>query len=222
MLPLYVMTFEQIQQQIANYQQQGLRLFSSSSFQTHSLVLLHIISKIDNTIPIYFINTGYLFPQTIQFRDAIAERFGLNIINLNPESPKNEQKSSEGKLLFTTDPTRCCTINKVAPLDNILKKYDVWINGVRADQSAVRKQMQTEQKAPHDTLRFHPMLDWTKQEIFKYLKKHNIPHHPLDAEGYSSIGCEPCTRKMQIGDERAARWFGMNKTECGLNTDLIK
>lgn len=216
------MIFDEIQEKIKHYKEQGLRLFSSSSFQTHSLVLLHIISRIDKNIPIYFINTGFLFPETIQFRDEITKLFGLNVINLNPETPKIVQKSSEGKLLFATDPTSCCHINKVLPLDSILQEYDVWINGVRADQSAVRKQMQTEQPAPHNTLRFHPMLDWTKQAIFKYLKEYKIPHHPLDAAGYSSIGCEPCTRKMLPGDERAARWFGMNKTECGLNTDLAK
>lgn len=216
------MKFEQIHRQIQHYQAQGLRLFSSSSFQTHSLVLLHILSRIDNQIPIYFINTGYLFPETIQFRDEIAERFGLNIINLNPQLPKIMQKSSSGKSFFVTDPTRCCHINKVLPLNEVLRDYDVWINGVRADQSAVRKQMKSEQAAPYNTLRFHPMLDWTKQDIFKYIKEYEIPHHPLDAEGYSSIGCEPCTRKMLLGDERAARWFGMKKTECGLNTDLVK
>ncbi len=197
-------------------------MFSSSSFQTHSLVLLHIISKIDRTIPIYFINTGFLFPETIQFRDEIAELFGLNVININPESAKTTQRESNGKFFFTQNPTRCCQVNKVEPLDSVLQKFDVWINGVRADQSAVRKAMKTEQPAPHNTLRFHPMLDWTKQEIFRYLREHKIPHHPLDAQGYASIGCEPCTRKMVIGDERAARWFGMNKTECGLNTDLAK
>lgn len=216
------MKFEEIQQQIKNYQMQGLRLFSSSSFQTHSLVLLHIISRIDKEIPIYFINTGFLFPETIQFRNEISNAWGLNVINLNPITPKSTQRNSYGKLLFTEDPTRCCYVNKVMPLDKVLTEYDIWINGVRADQSAVRKQMKTEQAAPHNTLRFHPMLDWSKKDIFSYLKEYNIPHHPLDAQGYSSIGCEPCTRKMQLGDERAARWFGMNKTECGLNTDLAK
>ncbi len=217
------MKIEQIKEQINRYKAEDLRLFSSSSFQTHSLVLLHILSKIDNEIPIYFINTGFLFPETIQFRDEIATLFGLkNVINLNPISPKTAQMANNGKFLFAIDPTRCCSVNKVEPLDNVLKEFDVWINGVRADQSAVRKAMQTEQSAPHNTVRFHPMLDWTKQEIFKYLRENNIPHHPLDAQGYSSIGCEPCTRKMLMGDERAARWFGMNKTECGLNTDLAK
>ncbi len=217
------MKIEQIKKQIEKYKAEDLRLFSSSSFQTHSLVLLHILSKIDNEIPIYFINTGFLFPETIQFRDEIAALFGLkNVINLNPSSPKIAQMANNGKFLFTTNPTRCCSVNKVAPLDSVLKEFDVWINGVRADQSAVRKAMRTEQSAPRNTVRFHPMLDWTKQEVFKYLRENNIPHHPLDAQGYSSIGCEPCTRKMLMGDERAARWFGMNKTECGLNTDLAK
>ncbi|MFA6677265.1 MAG: phosphoadenylyl-sulfate reductase [Bacteroidales bacterium] len=216
------MKFNEIKEKIEDYESRGLRLFVSSSFQTHSLVLLHIISRIDNKIPVYFINTGFLFPETIAFRDQIAELFGLNVINLNPDMAKSAQRDKDGKFLFTTNPSLCCRINKVMPLDKLLPEYDIWINGVRADQSSVRKKMLVEQAAPHNTLRFHPMLDWTKPEIFKYLKEHNIPHHPLDAQGYSSIGCEPCTRKVLLGDDRAARWFGMNKTECGLNTDLIK
>jgi len=216
------MKFNEIKEKIEDYESRGLRLFVSSSFQTHSLVLLHIISRIDNKIPVYFINTGFLFPETIAFRDQIAELFGLNVINLNPDMAKSAQRDKDGKFLFTTNPSLCCRINKVMPLDKLLPEYDIWINGVRADQSSVRKKMLVEQAAPHNTLRFHPMLDWTKPEIFKYLKEHNIPHHPLDAQGYSSIGCEPCTRKLLLGDDRAARWFGMNKTECGLNTDLIK
>ena len=100
--------------------------------------------------------------------------------------------------------------------------YDVWVNGVRADQSAVRKQMKTLQPAPFDTLRFHPILDWSSKEIYQYRKAYDLPEHPLDSQGYQSIGCAPCTRKIDLNNERDARWFGMNKTECGLHTDLIQ
>lgn len=216
------MKFEEIEHKIREYELAGKTLFSSSSFQTHSLVLLHIISRINNKIPIYFINTGFLFPETIHFRDQVAAEFGLNVISLNPQIPKLKQKDAAGQFLFTCDPTQCCKINKVAPLDAILQEKDIWINGVRADQSAVRKQMEVEQAAPHNTLRFHPMLDWTRKDVFDYIKLHKLPQHPLDAKGYASIGCEPCTRTTDLSDERAARWFGMNKVECGLNTDLIE
>jgi phosphoadenosine phosphosulfate reductase len=215
------MTFEETKEKLEEYKAQGKRMFTTSSFQTHSLVLLHIISRIDPDIPVYSINTGFLFPETIQFKDQIAEEFGLNIIDAKSAVPKSQQKDMNGNLLFTSDPDYCCHLNKVQPLDAVLADHDIWINGVRADQSAVRKAMQIEQPAPHDVIRFHPMLDWSKKEIYQYIKKYNLPRHPLEAKGYDSIGCEPCTRKMVLGDDRASRWFGLKKTECGLNTDLV-
>lgn len=215
------MNFEQIKTKLEQYKEEGKTIFSTSSFQSHSIVLLHIISRIDPSIPIYFINTGFLFPETIKYKNQIAQEFGLNIIDTKSMVPKSQQKDSEGNLLFTSDPDYCCFLNKVQPLDLVLADHDIWINGVRADQSAVRKEMEVEQKAPHNVIRFHPMLDWSKQEIYRYLKEYNLPRHPMDSQGYDSIGCEPCTRKMIPGDQRGGRWFGMKKTECGLNTDLV-
>ena len=103
-----------------------------------------------------------------------------------------------------------------------MKDYDIWISGVRADQSASRSAMKLEQEAPHDILRFHPILDWNPKMIYSYRMQYNLPEHPLDEKGYQSIGCAPCTRKYDFSDERSARWFGLNKTECGLHTELIK
>lgn len=212
-----------IKQKIEEYKEKGLKLFSTSSFQTHSIVLLHILSRIDKSIPIFFINTGYHFPETVRYRDQITEMFGLNLVDLHSNTSKNLQRDATGKLLFTSDPDFCCHLNKVLPLDNILAEYDIWINGIRADQSAVRKQMKVEQNAPHGAIRFHPMLDWNSRMIEQYLKEHQLPRHPLEAKGYFSIGCEPCTRKFDINMmEREARWFGLNKTECGLHTDLVQ
>ncbi|WKN42665.1 phosphoadenylyl-sulfate reductase [Tunicatimonas pelagia] len=217
------MTFEEIQARILTYQQAGKKLFTSSSFQSHSLVLLHILSRIDRSIPIYFLNTGYHFPETVAFVDEVTERFGLNTLRLNPIVPKHQQRDADGNLLFTSDPDYCCFLNKTQPMEEVLRNYDVWINGVRADQSLVRKAMKVEQPAPHNVLRFHPMLDWSIQEVFAYLREYDLPRHPLDAKGYASIGCEPCTKKPDPEmHEREARWYGMNKVECGLNTDLAK
>jgi len=217
------MKFEEIKNQIQSYQSAGKKLFTTSSFQSHSLVLLHILSRIDNTIPVVFINTGYHFPETVEFRDRVAGRFGLkNLVDLRPDTPKFMQKDAQGRLLFTSDPDHCCYLNKTQPVDTLLTRNDVWINGVRADQSATRKAMKTEQPAPHGTVRFHPMLDWTSKMIYEYQKEFDLPKHPLESAGYLSIGCEPCTRKVDPEMiEREARWYGMNKTECGLHTDLV-
>ena len=199
-----------------------MRMFTTSSFQTHSLVMLHVLSEVDPTIPVYVINTGYLFPETLSFRDRIAEEFGLNVLDLKPNTPKYLQREPNGKLMFTTDPDHCCYLNKTQPMEAVLSAFDIWINGVRADQSATRKAMKVEQPAPFNTKRFHPMLDWDKRMIYRYIKEKNLPRHPLDAQGYVSIGCEPCTRKPDPEmQEREARWFGLNKVECGLHTDLI-
>ncbi|HEX8548497.1 MAG TPA: phosphoadenylyl-sulfate reductase [Cytophagaceae bacterium] len=216
------MNFDSIKYKLEEYKSRYLKIFTTSSFQTHSIVLLHIISKIDNTIPVYFINTGYHFPETIAFRDEIAEKFGLNLKDVYSSTPRHMQKDANGRLLFTSDPDFCCYLNKVQPLEPILAENDVWINGVRADQSSVRKSFKEEEKAPHDVIRFHPMLDWNTKMVEMYIKEHNLPRHPLEAKGYFSIGCEPCTRKFDLEwNAREGRWFGLKKTECGLNTDLI-
>jgi phosphoadenosine phosphosulfate reductase len=214
--------FEGIKEKVGQYKQQGKSLFTSSSFQSHSLVMLHIISRIDNTIPVYFINTGYHFPETIKFRDHITELFGLNTVDLKSEVPKHMQRDSEGRLLFTSDPDHCCYLNKTKPMDSALRSHDVWINGVRADQSAVRAAMKVEQPAPYNTIRFHPMLDWNAKMIWQYQKEYKLPTHPLEEKGYVSIGCEPCTRRLDPGmQEREARWYGLKKVECGLHTELV-
>lgn len=216
------MNFDSIKYKLEEYKSRYLKIFTTSSFQTHSIVLLHIISRIDKSIPVYFINTGYHFPETIAFRDEVAEKFGLNLKDVYSSTPRHMQKDANGRLLFTSDPDFCCYLNKVQPLEPILAENDVWINGVRADQSSVRKSFKEEEKAPHDVIRFHPMLDWNTKMVEMYIKEHKLPRHPLEAKGYFSIGCEPCTRKFDLEwNAREGRWFGLKKTECGLNTDLI-
>lgn len=216
------MTFDEIRAQIGVYKEKNLSLFTTSSFQSHSLVLLHMLSRIDKTIPVYFINTGFHFPETVRFKDLVTERFGLHTLDLKSDVPKFMQRDFEGKLLFTSDPDHCCYLNKTQPMDGILRSHDIWINGVRADQSAVRAAMRVEQPAQHGCIRFHPMLDWNAKMIWQYQQEFDLPRHPLEQKGYLSIGCEPCTRKMDPEmQEREARWFGMNKIECGLHTDLI-
>jgi len=213
--------FLSIQERIGAYRRAGKRLFATTSFQSHSVPLLHMLSLIDRTIPVYYADTGYLFPATLTFRDHLRGLLGLQFIGLRPAVPKSQQRDANGALMFTWDPDRCCDLNKVRPLEPILASHDVWINGVRADQSEVRKAMQVEQPAAFGCLRYHPMLDWTARMVHHHIKVHALPPHPLEAEGYLSIGCEPCTRKLMHGyDERTSRWYGLKKTECGLHTDL--
>lgn len=212
-----------IKEYIGRYKSEKKKLFATSSFQTHSIPLLHIISQIDNQIPIYYLNTGYLFPETLSFKDRLSELLNLKFIGVESQIPKSQQRDKNGQLFFTSDPDYCCYLNKTQALEPVLLRNDVWINGIRADQNANRASMRIEENTPQGALRYHPMLDWSSKEIFEYRKEFNLPAHPLEEKGYLSIGCEPCTRKL-IGtdDERTSRWFGMNKVECGLHTDLIE
>lgn len=212
-----------IKEQIEAFKKEGKRMFATSSFQTHSIPMLHIISEIDPEIPIYYMNTGFLFPETLEFKDQLAEQLGLNIIGLTSHIPKLQQRDNLGNFYFTSDPDYCCAINKTQPLEPVLAEFDIWINGIRADQSKTRAAMKMLQPAPYNTMRYHPMLEWSSKDIFEYREAHNLPEHPLEASGYLSIGCEPCTRKyLDTQGERAGRWFGMNKTECGLHTNLVE
>lgn len=213
---------DKIVEQLHAYLDAGKKVFTTSSFQSQSLPLLHMISRVDRDIPVYYTNTGFLFAQTIRFADQLADQLGLNVIALRPEVPKIKQLDREGRFLYASDPDHCCYLNKVQPLEPVLREHDIWVNGVRSDQSSVRAAMQVEEPAQHGCTRFHPMLGWDSRMVYFYRKNHGLPEHPMEAEGYLSIGCEPCTMKaFGEGNSRNARWFGMNKTECGLNTTLV-
>lgn len=216
------MTVSDIHQQLNKYYLSNKKIFVTSSFQTHSIPLLHILSNANVDVDVLFINTGFHFPETVSFKDEIGELLNINIIDVRSQVSKSLQKDEEDHFYFASDTDFCCYLNKTQPLESYLMEYDVWITGVRAEQSSTRKNMKTEQEAPFNTLRFHPLLDWSQKQIYKYRMKYNLPEHPLDKEGYQSIGCAPCTRKFDINDERSARWYGQNKTECGLHKDLIK
>jgi len=209
-----------IETQLAQYRQQNRRVFATSSFQSNSVVLLHILSQVDPSIPVYFLDTGYHFAETLLFRDDLAKRFQLQVHILRSPVNRIQQRDRLGRLLFASDPDHCCHLNKVLPLDPILLSNDVWVSGVRASQSQQRAQMSHEAQGRHGILRYHPLLDWTAREVHYYIEQNDLPRHPLENENYFSIGCRPCTRKMDLEqqiDGRGGRWFGLNKTECGLH-----
>jgi phosphoadenosine phosphosulfate reductase len=208
---------------LADYQNRKLRVFATSSFQSNSVVLLHLISQTDRSIPVYFMDTGFHFPETLRFRDDLESRLGLDIRILRSPVNRIQQRDRQGRLLFASDPDHCCHLNKVLPLEPVLLSNDVWISGVRASQSDQRAQMGEEAKGRHGILRYHPLLEWTARDVHYYIEEHSLPRHPLEDENFFSIGCRPCTRKIDLNnmtDGRGGRWFGMNKTECGLHLDV--
>ncbi|WP_417372059.1 phosphoadenylyl-sulfate reductase [Gelidibacter japonicus] len=213
----------QIRTEIKDIEKEGLKLFLTSSLQTHSIPLLHIIHSINKDIPIYFLNTGYHFPETIEFKEELKEQFGFNIQSISSPIERINQKDANGRLMYASEPDYCCYMNKVLPLEPILQKYDVWISGVRGGQSSFRANLNKFENGKYNTKRYHPIIDWTSKMIFDYRKVFNLPAHPLEEKGYFSIGCMPCTRKLDPNsDPREMRWFGMNKTECGLHTETIE
>ena len=217
---------EAIWEQLASFDASGKRVFASSSFQTQSLPLLHILATHSQVIDIVFLDTGYHFPETLSFRDQLTERLNLNVVNVRSSVPKSEQRTSDGRLLFAADTDQCCYLNKVDPLEPYLQSHDVWISGVRADQSVVRANMKKTIPGPHGITRYHPMLDWSAKDIHAYRMHYDLPAHPLESQGYLSVGCMPCTRPYldTLGDDatpdRDGRWAGQTKTECGLHTEL--
>ncbi len=211
------MQIKKIEDKIINYKESGMRLFATSSFQTNSVVLLHVLSRTDPGIPIYFINTGFHFPETIWYKDEITRRLKIRVIDLLPHVPKNMQRSPSGDLMFTYDPDYCCFLNKVQPVEALLEQYDVWINGIRADQNSNRGKLREEERTKHNTRKYHPLLHWTSRDMQNYIEMHDLPIHPLEEKGYKSIGCEPCTRPANGENARGGRWAGMKKTECGLH-----
>jgi phosphoadenosine phosphosulfate reductase len=212
-----------IRERLDAFHANGRRLFATSSFQSHSMPLLHILAQWRREIPIVFLNTGYLFPDTLKFRDLVADQLNLRVIDLIPAVPKSEQRTADGRLFFASDPDRCCQVNKVDLLDPFLRKFDIWVNGVRGEQTSTRSRFRSEEPGPHSSLRYHPILDWTNREIFAYRQAHDLPAHPLESQGYLSVGCMPCTiRHSQMLDERDGRWSGQSKSECGLHTQAAR
>lgn len=219
----YDAQFSLLRKDIERYNGQKLKLFVTSSFQTQSLPLLHMVSKIEADIEVFFIDTGYLFPQTYEFAREISTTLALRVKRVRSTISMKQQSGVNGHMLFSEDPDLCCRINKVQPLQEAYADYDVWINGIRMDQSDTRSNRKRYETNIDGLIRLHPMLEWTSKHVYYYSQKHNLPKHPLDHKGYTSIGCLPCTSShcsVQPGNSRAGRWEGRKKTECGLHTQI--
>lgn len=200
------------------------RLAVATSFQSSGLVILHLLKDIAADMPVLFLNTGFHFPETLAFRDEIVARWGLHLVELTGEHGNAAgQAARHGPELYRTNPNLCCHINKVEPLQRVLEDYDGWISGIRRDQSPFRAETPVveAQMLPsgREVFKVHPLANWSRVQVGDYLATHDIPVHPLLEQGFASIGCFPCTRAVQPGeDERAGRWEGTSKTECGIHS----
>jgi len=190
------------------------------SFQTECMALVDLVTQQQPGIPVLFLETGYHFPETYAYRDQMTERMHLNLINLQSQMPVEEQESRFG-ILNQTAPDRCCGIRKVEPLFRGLGNYGVWFTALRRDQSPTRANLQALDyfKLPtgHQLLKVSPLADWTNADVWDYLKHRDIPVLPLYEQGYTSIGCAPCTTPpLDPDNPRSGRWSGQ-KLECGIH-----
>jgi phosphoadenosine phosphosulfate reductase len=201
----------------------GDKLLFTSSFGAGSAVLLHLWSRVAKNLPVVFLDTGFLFPETHAYKNEIAKRLGLNVKVIQPAQAREDFLAEHGQDIMARDSDFCCGQNKVAPLAPILKNADAWVSGLRRDQSESRKNTPILLWAARDEgagsyLKVHPLTTMTAADVVEYMQKFELPEHPLRAKRFLSIGCAPCTRAVADGeDERAGRWAGSAKTECGLH-----
>ncbi|WP_315760418.1 phosphoadenylyl-sulfate reductase [Sphingomonas sp. Y38-1Y] len=190
-----------------------------SSFGAESAVLLHLVAQADRSTPVLFLDTGKHFAETLAYRDDLVARLGLTDLRiLTPDAEMLEKRDGTG-LRWSYDPDGCCEIRKVAPLDKAMVGFDASITGRKAFQAATRANL-PRFELDGDRLKINPLITWTREDLEAYFARHDLPAHPLVAQGYPSIGCAPCTSRVAPGeDPRSGRWKGWDKTECGIHVD---
>ena len=183
----------------------------TSSFAATSAFLLKLFSEVNKNQEVFFIDTGYHFDDTLEYKQKLTEQYGLNVTSIS--ALKEEHEFTTKDKTWKKNPDFCCSINKVKPLDGIKKKYKVWVSGLMEWQSDHRSTLDIFELRG-DILKFYPLLDITKEQRDAYIKEHDLPFHPLVSKGYNSIGCKHCTVP---GEDRGGRWNNNPKTECGLH-----
>jgi len=195
----------------------------STSFQTQSMSLLHMVTRIRPDIKIFFLDTGYHFWDTLIFREKIQHEWNLNVVDLYRDSRWDVFARQNTRTLPGQDPNLCCYIHKVQPMQKALSGLRAWISGIRRDQTPERAHAGILELQDDGLLKVNPLLNWTKRDVQAYMEEYHLPAHPLYERGYRSIGCAPCTIPVtSADDDRAGRWAGRGKTECGLHTDLFR
>jgi len=195
------------------------RLAMTSNFGAEGVVLIDHLARVGRLTPIIYLETGFQFAETDLLKERLRARYGLNIIERRAELSVDEQNRIHGKRLYERDPDLCCRIRKVEPLAAALKGYDAWIAALRRDQSPTRANIGVvEWNARHGLVKINPLATWTRRQVWDFIVAHELPYNPLYDEGYASVGCAPCTRRVAAGaHERSGRWDGEKKLECGIH-----
>ncbi len=196
----------------------GDRIALVSSFGAESAVLLHMLAQIDPSVTVLFLDTGMLFGQTLDYRKQLAAELGLTDVRDHRPQFQDIAMHDPNADLWKSDTDACCHIRKVLPLDRALSGFEGWITGRKRFQGGDRLRLQVIERGENQ-IKFNPLANWTKAQLDAYAAEHDLPPHPLVAFGYPSIGCWPCTRPVEDGEDvRAGRWAGSEKTECGIHT----
>jgi phosphoadenosine phosphosulfate reductase len=195
------------------------RLTMATAFGAEGCCLIHMLAEIEPDVRVFNLETGYQFPETLALRERIKERYGLEVEFIRPEMTVAEYEEEHGGPLYRIRPDQCCHDRKVLPLRRAIVGYDAWISAIRGDQTAHRAAAGVVQwDAKFSLVKVNPLLRWDKGKVWDFILRHEVPYNPLHDQGYPSIGCWPCTRPVQEGeDERAGRWSGTVKKECGLH-----
>jgi phosphoadenosine phosphosulfate reductase len=198
----------------------GDRLALSASFGGgEGMALLDMISKITDKVTVLTIDTGFIFRETAEFREEVMRRYRLPVEVLRPTLSVDEQVQRYGKQMRTCSPDLCCQIRKIEPLQRALTRYDAWMTGIRRVQTPQRANTRiVAWEERYGAAKIAPLAAWTEDQVWDYVRKHDVPVNPLLHQGYKSIGCEPQTRPVHDDeDPRAGRWSGLDKTECGIH-----
>lgn len=196
------------------------RIALVSSFGTESVVLLHILATVDRDAPVLFLDTGRLFPETLDYRNEVVTRLGLTDVRTIQPEPDRLADVDPVKALWMTNPDLCCQVRKTEPLARALKGFDAWFTGRKRFQSSGRSSIPVFE-ADGPRIKVNPLANWSPAQLTEYAAQHSLPPHPLLAKGYLSIGCVPCTDRVTPGeDARAGRWRGLDKTECGIHLGI--
>jgi phosphoadenosine phosphosulfate reductase len=195
------------------------RLTMATAFGAEGCCLIHMLADIEPGVRIFNLETGYQFPETLELRDRIKARYGIEVEFVRPELTVAEYEAEHGGPLYRIRPDQCCHDRKVLPLRRAVVGYDAWISAIRGDQTSHRAAAAPVQwDAKFNLVKVNPLLGWTRNDVWKFVMAHDVPYNPLHDRGYPSIGCWPCTRPVGAGeDERAGRWAGTAKKECGLH-----
>ena len=195
------------------------KMVMGTGFGPPGIVLLDMLFKITKDISVFYIDTGFLFDQTYELRDKLQDRYGFKFLRFSTDITPEMQADQYGDKLWEKDPDICCNVRKVIPLKDALKDYDVWITGIRKKQTQVRKEADLiEFESRFEVIKINPLIEWTHDEVWGYIKANNLPYNILHDRDYPSIGCKQCTSPVCAGaDDRSGRWKGTNKIECGLH-----